>query len=663
MMPELGQVFLILALLLAVVQAVVPMIGAQINDAALMRVARPAAYGQFVFLVAAYLILTLGFINQDFSIAYVAQNSNLQLPFHYRFSAVWGAHEGSLLLWVLILSLWTVALAVFSGKLPQRFIARALATLGVVSIGFMSFLAFTSNPFERHVPALADGNDLNPLLQDFGLIVHPPMLYMGYVGFAVAFAFAVAALLDGRVDRQWVRWSRPWTNVAWGFLTLGIALGSWWAYYELGWGGWWFWDPVENASFMPWLVGTALIHSQAVTEKRGTFAAWTLLLAISAFSLSLLGTFLVRSGVLTSVHAFASDPARGTFILIFLAIVAGGALTLYAIRAPRLQAAPSVDLYSREGLLLANNILLTTACAMVLIGTLYPLVAEAFDWGKISVGPPYFGLMFTVLMAPLVALVPFGPLTRWKGDSARTVAMALRTAVALAAVVGALAWIFYRELPIRAVVGITLGAWAMFGTVVFILRRLRTAGPGKRFTAEMIGMSLAHLGLGVFVIGVMVTDSLNIERDVRMSPGDTTEVAGYEVAFINLRHEEGANYIADEGVFEIRRNGKVLSEQHPQKRQYLRGQVMTEAAISAGFFADFYIAMGEPLDNGQAWAVRLYYKPMIRWVWLGALLMMLGGLIAASERRLRQTVVTREAEKADAHDVVPVGAVQASESA
>ncbi|MCB1599426.1 MAG: heme lyase CcmF/NrfE family subunit [Lysobacterales bacterium] len=663
MMPELGQVFLILALLLAVVQAVVPMIGAQLGDAALMRVARPAAYGQFVFLVGAYLILTFGFINQDFSIAYVAQNSNLQLPMHYRFSAVWGAHEGSLLLWVLILSLWTVALAVFSGKLPQRFISRALATLGVISIGFLSFLAFTSNPFERHVPALPDGNDLNPLLQDFGLIVHPPMLYMGYVGFAVAFAFAVAALLDGRVDRQWVRWSRPWTNIAWGFLTLGIALGSWWAYYELGWGGWWFWDPVENASFMPWLVGTALIHSQAVTEKRGTFAAWTLLLAIAAFSLSLLGTFLVRSGVLTSVHAFASDPARGTFILIFLAIVAGGALTLYAIRAPRLQAAPSVGLYSREGLLLANNILLATACAMVLIGTLYPLVAEAFDWGKISVGPPYFGLMFTVLMAPLVALVPFGPLTRWKGDSITTVTLALRSALALAAVIGALAWIFQRELPIRAVLGITLGAWVMLGTVVFILRRMRTAGAGKRFTAEMIGMSLAHAGLGVFVIGVMVTDSLNVERDVRLSPGDTAEVAGYEIAFISLRHEEGANYIADEGVFEIRRNGKTLSEQRPQKRQYLRGQVMTEAAIDAGFFADFYIAMGEPLENGQAWAVRLYYKPMIRWVWLGALLMMLGGLIAATERRLRQTVVTRESEKANADDVVPIGAVQASERA
>jgi cytochrome c-type biogenesis protein CcmF len=663
MMPELGQVFLILALLLAVVQAVVPMIGAQINDGALMRIARPAAYGQFVFLVGAYTILTMGFINQDFSIAYVAQNSNLQLPIHYRFSAVWGAHEGSLLLWVLILSIWTVALAAFSSKLPQRFISRALATMGVVSIGFLSFLTFTSNPFERHVPALADGNDLNPLLQDFGLIVHPPMLYMGYVGFAVAFAFAVAALLDGRVDRQWVRWSRPWTNVAWGFLTLGIALGSWWAYYELGWGGWWFWDPVENASFMPWLVGTALIHSQAVTEKRGTFAAWTLLLAIAAFSLSLLGTFLVRSGVLTSVHAFASDPARGTFILVFLGIVAGGALTLYAIRAPRLQSAPAVGLYSRESLLLANNILLASACAMVLIGTLYPLVAEAFGWGKISVGPPYFGLMFFVLMAPLVCLIPFGPLTRWKGDAPGAVAMALRTALALAAVVGALAWLFQRELPLKAVLGITAGAWVMFGTLTFIARRLRTAGPGKRFTAEMIGMSLAHLGVGFFAIGVMVADTLNIERDVRLKPGDTTEVAGYEIAFINLRHENGANYIADEGVFEIRRDGKTLSEQHPQKRQYLRGQVMTEAAIDAGFFADFYIAMGEPLNDGEAWAVRLYYKPMIRWVWFGALLMMLGGMIAASERRLRQAVTSREAEKADATgDVLPVAA-HAAESA
>ncbi len=664
MMPELGQVFLILALLLAIVQAVVPMIGAQLNEPSMMRVARPAAYGSFVFLASAYTILTLGFINQDFSIAYVAQNSNLQLPEHYRFSAVWGAHEGSLLLWVLILSVWTVALAALSHKLPERFMARALATLGVVSIGFISFTAFTSNPFERHVPPLPDGNDLNPLLQDFGLIVHPPMLYMGYVGFAVAFAFAVAALLDGRVDRQWVRWSRPWTNVAWAFLTLGIALGSWWAYYELGWGGWWFWDPVENASFMPWLIGTALIHSQAVTEKRGTFAAWTLLLAIIAFSLSLLGTFLVRSGVLTSVHAFASDPARGTFILIFLGIVAGGALTLYAIRAPRLVSAPPVALYSRESLLLANNILLATACAMVLIGTLYPLVAEAFGWGKISVGPPYFGLMFTVLMAPLVLLIPFGPLTRWKGDSALTIMLLLRTALALAAVVGALAWIFHRELPLKAVLGITLGVWVAFGTLVFIIRRLRQAGPGKRFTAEMVGMSLAHFGVGIFVIGVMVTDSLNIERDLRMQPGDTAEVGGREITLVSMRHEEGPNYSADEGVFEIRRDGQLQSTQRPQKRQYLRGQVMTEAALDAGFFADFYIAMGEPLDGGSAWAVRLYYKPMIRWVWLGALLMMFGGLIAATERRLRQAVGEREPEPAAAaRGALPAAARTAAEHA
>mgnify|MGYP000234336509 CR=1 FL=1 len=644
MMPELGQVFLILALLLAVVQAIVPMVGAQLNDSVLMRVARPAAYGQFVFLASAYAILSWGFVTQDFSIAYVAQNSNLQLPEYYRLSAVWSAHEGSLLLWVLILSLWTVALAAWSHNLPERFIARALATLGVIAIGFISFTAFTSNPFDRQLPPLPDGNDLNPLLQDFGLIVHPPMLYMGYVGFAVAFAFAVAALMEGRVDRQWVRWSRPWTNVAWAFLTIGIALGSWWAYYELGWGGWWFWDPVENASFMPWLVGTALIHSQAVTEKRGTFAAWTLLLAITAFSLSLLGTFLVRSGVLTSVHAFASDPTRGLYVLIFLVIVSGGALTLYAIRAPRLQSAPPVGLYSRESLLLANNILLVTACAMVLIGTLYPLVAEAFGWGKISVGPPYFGLMFTVLMAPLVMLIPFGPVTRWKGDSPGAAFLILRSGLALAALVGALAWVSQRELPLKAVLGITIGAWVMFGTLTFIVRRWRQATPGKRFTAEMIGMSFAHFGVGMFVIGVMVTESLNVERDVRMQPGDTTEVAGLSIKFVEVRSVQGPNYKADEGVFEIRKGDRLLSEQLPQKRQYLRGQVMTEAAIDAGFFADFYIAMGEPLDGGSAWAVRLYYKPMIRWVWLGAVLMMVGGLIAATERRLRQTVAARDEE-------------------
>ncbi len=642
MMPELGQIALILALLLAIVQATVPLIGAHWRQPALMAVARPAAYGQFVFVLFAYGILTEAFVAQDFSIAYVAQNSNLALPWHYRFSAVWGAHEGSLLLWVLILSGWTVALAALSSRLPERFMARALAVLGIISIGFLAFTVLTSNPFERHVPPLADGNDLNPLLQDFGLIVHPPMLYMGYVGFAVAFAFAVAALIEGRVDRQWVRWSRPWTNVAWAFLTIGIALGSWWAYYELGWGGWWFWDPVENASFMPWLVGAALIHSQAVTEKRGTFAAWTLLLAICAFSLSLLGTFLVRSGVLTSVHAFASDPTRGIFILVFLVIVTGGALTLYAIRAPKLAAAPPVSLYSRESLLLLNNILLVTACAMVLIGTLYPLVAEALGWGKISVGPPYFGLMFFVLMAPLVWLIPFGPLTRWKGDSLPAVFLSLRTALALAALAAALVWIVERELPLKAVIGVCAGIWVIFGTLAFLLRRMRNAAPGRMLTAEMVGMSLAHIGVGIFVVGVVVTESLNVERDVRMQAGDMVEVAGYQVTLREVVRQDGPNFIADEGVFEIRQDGELMSTQHPQKRRYLRGQVMTEAALDAGFFADFYIAMGEPIGTGGAWAIRLYYKPMIRWVWLGALLMMAGGLVSATERRLRQTIVERE---------------------
>jgi cytochrome c-type biogenesis protein CcmF len=648
MMPELGQVFLALALLLAVVQASVPMLGALWNQPALMAVARPAAYGQFVFLLAAYAILTHGFVVQDFSIAYVAQNSNLQLPMHYRWSAVWGGHEGSLLLWVLILSIWTVALAAFSHHLPLRFMARTLATLGLISTGFIAFTAFTSNPFARHIPALPDGNDLNPLLQDFGLIVHPPMLYMGYVGFAVAFAFAIAALLEGRVDRQWVRWSRPWTNVAWGFLTLGIALGSWWAYYELGWGGWWFWDPVENASFMPWLVGTALIHSQAVTEKRGTFAAWTLLLAISAFSLSLLGTFLVRSGVLTSVHAFASDPERGLFVLAFLGIVTGGALLLYALRAPRLESGPPVALVSREALLLVNNILLATACAMVLIGTLYPLLADALDWGKISVGPPYFGLLFFVLMAPLIWLIPVGPFARWKGDQPKALFLAVRTTLVLGLLVGVLTGLAAGEMAWHRVLGVAAGTFVMLATLAFVIRRLRKAPPGRRFTAEMVGMSLAHFGVGVFVVGVMVTDSLNVERDVRMAPGDSVQVAGFNVRFVELRHHQGPNFLADEGVFQIFKGGELLSEQHPQKRRYLRGQVMTEAAIDAGFFADFYIAMGEPLDGGQAWAVRLYYKPMIRWVWLGALLMMFGGFIAAAERRLRQTVAAPELASAAA---------------
>ncbi len=429
MIPELGQLALILALLLAAAQCILPLIGAQTGNRALIATSRPIVAGQAVFVALAFAILTYAFLTQDFSVKYVALNSNLRLPWYYRFSAVWGAHEGSLLLWVLILNVWTVAVAAFSRRLPDDFIARVISVLGFIAFGFLLFTALTSNPFERALPMPFDGNDLNPVLQDPGLIVHPPMLYTGYVGFSVAFAFALAALIGGELDVRWVRWARPWTNVAWGFLTLGIALGSWWAYYELGWGGWWFWDPVENASFMPWLVGTALIHSQAVTEKRGSFRAWTLLLAIFAFSLSLLGTFLVRSGVLTSVHAFAADPKRGLFILAFLGIVIGGSFLIYALRAPKVAGGEPFAAVSRETALLINNLMFVCAAAMVLLGTLYPLLGEALNLGRISVGPPYFGFMFVLLMLPVVLLVPFGPFLRWRSGDWRASLKQLRPAL------------------------------------------------------------------------------------------------------------------------------------------------------------------------------------------------------------------------------------------
>ncbi|HET7845388.1 MAG TPA: heme lyase CcmF/NrfE family subunit [Xanthomonadales bacterium] len=639
MLPELGQFALILALLLAVVQATLPLYGAWRNDARLMAVGRPALAGQFVFVAIAFGILTYAFVTADFSVAYVAQNSNSKLPLEYRFSAVWGAHEGSLLLWVLILNLWSVAVAAFGRSLPQSFAARVHAVLGIIAIGFLSFTLFTSNPFLRHVPGLAEGNDLNPLLQDPGLIIHPPMLYTGYVGFSVAFAFAIAALLEGRLDTRWVRWSRPWTKVAWAFLTLGIALGSWWAYYELGWGGWWFWDPVENASFMPWLVGTALIHSQAVTDKRGSFRAWTLLLAIAAFSLSLLGTFLVRSGVLTSVHAFASDPTRGLFVLCFLFAVAGGSLVLFAVRAQRLSGGgePFADL-SRESLLLVNNLLLAGAAAMVLAGTLYPLVAEAMDWGKISIGPPYFGAMFVLFTAPLVLLVPFGPFSRWRREEAPVLLRALRVPAALAIVAAIVAMPFALGLPWKAVAGIAGAAWVGLGTLAYVIRLARD--PARRRAlgyGEIAGMCFAHFGIAVFVLGVLMTESTSVEKDVRMEPGQVVEIGAYRLRFDRMERQDGPNYVADHGVFTLLDGDREVATLEPQKRLYSAGgQVMTEAAIHPSLPRDVYVALGEPVGEGNAWAVRAYEKPWIRCIWLGALFMMFGGFVAAADRRYRR---------------------------
>lgn len=636
MLPELGQVLLVCALLAALLQAVLPLWGAQRGRGAWMAVAVPAAFAQLALVAGAFALLTVAFVQQDFSVRYVAENSNTLLPLAYRYSAVWGAHEGSLLMWVLVLALWGGAVALWSKRLPDTVRARVLGVMGIISLGFIAFLFFTSNPFARLLPAPLEGRDLNPLLQDPGLIIHPPMLYIGYVGFAVPFAFAIAALLDGHVDARWLRWTRPWTNVAWGFLTLGIALGSWWAYYELGWGGWWFWDPVENASFMPWLAGAALIHSQAVTEKRGSFASWTLLLAIAAFALSLLGAFLVRSGVLTSVHSFAADPSRGAFILVFLALVIGAALLLYALRAgalgsddPRRGFMPT----SRETLLLANNLLLAGACAMVLLGTLYPLLADALGLGKVSVGPPYFGTLFIVLMAPLVAVLPFGPLVNWQRDQASKRLALLAPWAVLALLLGVLAWFMAPQGKLKAAAGVAAAAWVALGTARFIWTRLRGNG---RFNAEMVGMLLAHTGVAVFLVGALLVEALNVQREVALSPGHDLEVSGYTLRFEGVDHQQGPNYVSDRGHVRVLQGGRELALLHPEKRAYASGgQMMTEAGIHARVRGDVYVALGEPLGN-NAWAVRVHIKPFVRWVWLGALLMALGGFVTAADRRFRR---------------------------
>jgi len=638
-LPELGLVALILALLLAVLLGTLPLVGAQRGNDAWIATARPLAFSQLAFVAIAYAILTHAFVVHDFSVAYVATNSNSLLPTLYQYPAVWGAHEGSLLLWVLILALWIAAVAIFSKSLPNIVVARVLAVMGWVSAGFLAFMIFTSNPFARLLPAAIEGRDLNPLLQDPGMIFHPPLLYTGYVGFAVAFAFAIAALIDGKVDAQWVRWSRPWTNVAWAFLTLGIALGSFWAYYELGWGGWWFWDPVENASFMPWLVGLALIHSQAVTEKRGSFRSWTLLLAIAAFSLSLLGTFLVRSGVLTSVHAFASDPQRGMFILGFLALVIGGSLLLFAFRAPSDDKGQPFVAASRETLLLANNLLLTAAAAMILLGTLYPLLAEALDLGKISVGSPYFGLLFTLLMAPLALLVPFGPLTRWQREQASTPLRMLMPWAIVAAVLGLIAFFRWPNGTLKTAAAFVAGAWLILGTLRFIRHRF-VQGKG-RFTAEMVGMCLAHFGLAVFFFGVLMTESTSQEKDVAAKPGQSFELRGYEFRFDGVERVLGPNYEAERGTVQVTRGGEPVATMRPEKRAYVSGgSIMTEADIDGGLHRDLYVALGDSLGPDGSWALRLYVKPFIRWIWLGALLMAIGGFTVVFDKRFRRAVAS-----------------------
>jgi cytochrome c-type biogenesis protein CcmF len=657
MIAEFGQYTLALALAVAIVLGTLPMAGSFLRGGTgvrLMSVDRPAA-----ILLAALAILAFGslgtlFVRNDFSVLLVATHSNLHLPLPYRVAATWGSHEGSMLLWVLILSLWTGAVSFFSSSLPDVLRARILSTMGLIGAGFLLFLLFTSNPFERLMPPAADGRDLNPLLQDPGMVFHPPLLYMGYVGLSVAFAFSIAGLIGGRFDAAWARWARPWTVVAWCFLTLGIALGSYWAYYELGWGGWWFWDPVENASFMPWLVATALIHSLAVAEKRGTFKSWTVLLAILGFGLSLLGTFLVRSGVLTSVHAFATDPARGIFILFFLSIVVGGSLTLFAVRAPTIGNGPGFSAVSRESLLLANNVLLVVAMAAVLLGTLYPLILDTLEMGKISVGPPYFDSVFVPLMAPALFLMGIGPIARWKQARLPDLFARLRWALAIAVVASLLLPLTVDGFRPMTSIGLFFALWIAGCVSVAVLDMLRghdgkvSLRRVKLHPASAWGMHFAHLGVALFVAGVTLSNSYSVDRELRMEVGQAITLGDYGIRFVGLQQVPGPNYDATRGRFEVRPAGAAqdsapITILSPEKRTYrATGQPMTEAAIDSGLTRDVYLSMGEPL-GGQAWVVRAHVKPFVNWIWLGCLVMALGGFVSAADKRYRRRLAERAA--------------------
>ena len=631
MIPEFAHYALILALCIALIQGVLPLIGAHQGRREWLIIARPAAQTVFLLLATAFVILAWSFYSNDFSVLFVAEHSNSQMPVMYRIGAVWGGHEGSLLLWVFLLSTWTILVAQLSKALDEFMVARVIGVLGLVMSGLLLFVITTSNPFERLLPAAQDGRSLNPLLQDPGLVFHPPMLYMGYVGFSVAFAFAIASLLSGRLDAAWARWSRPWTTAAWVFLTLGIALGSWWAYYELGWGGWWFWDPVENASFIPWLVGTALLHSLAVTEKRGGFKSWTVLLAITAFSLSLLGTFLVRSGVLTSVHAFATDPKRGVFILIFLVLVVGSSLVLYAWRAPKSSLGGKFNLSSRETFILLGNVFLVVSAGSVLLGTLYPLLIDALHLGKISVGPPYFNSVFVPITAPLLVLMGIGPWTNWKNSDLLSVIKRLWLAGLVAVLAGIGIPMMMGEFTWLAGLGFLLAFWVIASGCLQIIRQAKAGKPTRSF----IGMQLAHLGIAVFVIGVTMVGAYQEEKDVRMSAGDTVSVGGYQIQFQGVNVVPGPNYQAMRGTFLLNQNGNAQTIMYPEKRNYFSSTMpMTEAAIDVGLTRDIYVSLGEELSD-KSWAVRVYYKPFIDWVWGGCLLMALGGILSISDKRYR----------------------------
>ncbi len=651
MIPEIGNIALTLALVLSILLAVYPLWGAHRQHEALMATAKPLAIGLFTFTLIAYVCLTYAFVTDDFSVAYVAQHSNSRLPLYYKITAVWGGHEGSFLLWVLMLSIWTVAVAIFSNGIPLAMVARVLSVLGMVGIGFYLFMLLTSNPFNSMLPFFpVDGRDLNPLLQDFGMIIHPPMLYMGYVGFSVAFAFAISALISGQLDSTWARWSRPWVIAAWAFLTVGIALGSWWAYYELGWGGWWFWDPVENASFMPWLVGTALMHSLAVTEKRKAFKSWTVLLAIAAFSLSLLGTFLVRSGVIVSVHSFASDPTRGLFILGILIVLSGLGLLLYALRAASLKSPGRYQAFSREVLLMGNNVFLCAATLVVLLGTLLPLIHKELGLGSISVGAPFFNQMFTLLIVPFVLILGLGPLTRWKQQSANALKKQLLVAAGIAISAGILVNFSYDAPTYMGVLGMVLVFWILVTTIQEVLQRLSSmpsAGVAqsgalsklRKLTPSHWGMVLGHVGFAVTIIGITLVSNYESERDVRMDVGDTVSLGGYAFKFIDVQKVQGPNYKADRGIFDVYQDKELIAHLTPEKRLYIVQRMpMTEAAIHSTLTRDLFIAMGEPLDNG-AWAIRIYIKPFVIWLWAGAAVMAIGGVLSISDKRYRMAKV------------------------
>lgn len=645
MIPELGHYALVLALFVALVQSGVPLVGAATGNAAWMGVARPAAIAQMLLVLVAYGALTWAHVVSDFSVSNVVANSHSMKPMLYKVSGVWGNHEGSMMLWIVMLTVFGAAVGIFGRNLPPSLKARVISVQGMIGVGFLLFILITSNPFLRVVPAPLDGNDLNPLLQDPGLAFHPPFLYAGYVGFSVAFSFAVAALIEGRVDPAWARWVRPWTLAAWSTLTAGIALGSWWAYYELGWGGWWYWDPVENASFMPWLAGTALLHSAIVVEKRDALKTWTILLAIITFSLSLMGTFLVRSGILTSVHAFAVDPARGVFILVLLAIATGGSLLLYSVRAPSLKTGGLFAPVSREGSLVLNNLLLSTATATVFIGTLYPLFLDVLDLGKVSVGPPFFNATFIPVAIPMVIAMVVGPFLAWKrGDLLGALTRLWTAGVATVACVAIAAYVTNGGGPLLALVGVALAAWAFFGSIAEFAERIRLFRiPAKDSWNRAVnlprsawGMTIAHASMGIAIAGMTGTSAWQSETIKAMKPGDDAMVGAYAVHFDSVGTVQGPNYSAEQGVFTVTRDGRTIATLTPQRRSYpVTRMTTTEAAIHTTWLSDVYVALGDPTQNGTAWTVRLYHHPLVPWIWIGSLGMMLGGLVSLSDRRFR----------------------------